>query len=138
MPRAALQQRLGELQSPLAVFQKRWLAGDPASAPPPEGVFYNRMSASSHTRGHTYAPEYAAAVIEWLERHGRTVVNGRRALQLDELTLSAKSLQWPMQRPVPLTLAALLQARSIFLLIAGSAKILRYLALAGATLGWLA
>ncbi len=41
------------------------------------------MSASSHTRGHTYAPEYAAAVIEWLERHGRTVVNGRRALQLE-------------------------------------------------------
>ncbi|MBW8270602.1 ATP-grasp domain-containing protein [Caldovatus aquaticus] len=51
--------------------------------PPPGGVFYNRMSASSHTRGHTYAPEYAAAVIEMLERHGRTVVNGRRALQLE-------------------------------------------------------
>ncbi|WP_372619688.1 RimK family alpha-L-glutamate ligase [Falsiroseomonas sp.] len=51
--------------------------------PPPEGVFYNRMSASSHTRGHVHAPEYAGAVIEWLERHGRTVVNGRRALQLE-------------------------------------------------------
>jgi hypothetical protein len=51
--------------------------------PPPEGVFYNRMSASSHTRGHIYAPEYAGAVIEVLERHGRTVVNGRRALQLE-------------------------------------------------------
>ncbi|HET9762523.1 MAG TPA: alpha-L-glutamate ligase, partial [Casimicrobiaceae bacterium] len=24
---------------------------------PPQGVFYNRMSASSHTRGHRYAPE---------------------------------------------------------------------------------
>ncbi|HEV7265036.1 MAG TPA: alpha-L-glutamate ligase [Falsiroseomonas sp.] len=51
--------------------------------PPPEGVFYNRMSASSHTRGHVHAPEYAGAVIESLERHGRTVVNGRRALQLE-------------------------------------------------------
>lgn len=51
--------------------------------PPPEGVFYNRMSASSHTRGHVYAPEHAGAVIEWLERHGRVVVNGRRALQLE-------------------------------------------------------
>jgi hypothetical protein len=51
--------------------------------PPPEGVFYNRMSASSHTRGHVHAPEYAGAVIEWLERHGRVVVNGRRALQLE-------------------------------------------------------
>lgn len=50
---------------------------------PPEGVFYNRMSASSHTRGHEYAPEYAGAVIEWLERHERIVVNGRRALQLE-------------------------------------------------------
>jgi glutathione synthase/RimK-type ligase-like ATP-grasp enzyme len=53
------------------------------TTPPPEGVFYNRMSASSHTRGHTYAPEYAGAVIEHLERHGRPVVNGRRALQLE-------------------------------------------------------
>ena len=51
--------------------------------PPPAGVFYNRMSASSHTRGHIYAPEYAGAVIEWLERHGPVVVNGRRALQLE-------------------------------------------------------
>lgn len=50
---------------------------------PPEGVFYNRMSASSHTRGHRYAPEHAAAVLAWLERHGRAVVNGSRALQLE-------------------------------------------------------
>src|SRR5262249_10873970 len=34
---------------------------------PPEGVFYNRMSASSHTRGHRYAPEFAAAVLAWLK-----------------------------------------------------------------------
>jgi len=26
------------------------------TSPPPKGVFYNRMSASSHTRGHRYAP----------------------------------------------------------------------------------
>ena len=50
---------------------------------PPEGVFYNRMSASSHTRGHRYAPEYTAAVLAWLTRHGRTIVNGERALQLE-------------------------------------------------------
>ena len=31
--------------------------------PPPRGVFYNRMSASSHTRGHRYAPEYTSAVL---------------------------------------------------------------------------
>jgi glutathione synthase/RimK-type ligase-like ATP-grasp enzyme len=50
---------------------------------PPEGVFYNRMSASSHTRGHRYAPEYTAAVLAWLTKHGRTIVNGERALQLE-------------------------------------------------------
>jgi len=50
---------------------------------PPKGVFYNRMSASSHTRGHTFAPEYTAAVLSWLELHERRVLNGRRALQLE-------------------------------------------------------
>jgi hypothetical protein len=52
-------------------------------ASPPPGVFYNRMSASSHTRDHRYAAEYAGAVLAWLKRHGRTVVNGERALQLE-------------------------------------------------------
>lgn len=53
------------------------------SAAPPDGVFYNRMSASSHTRGHRYAPEYTAAVLAWLEQYGRPVVNNGRALQLE-------------------------------------------------------
>jgi hypothetical protein len=50
---------------------------------PPEGVFYNRMSASSHTRGHRYAPELTATVLAWLEAHGRKVFNGSRAIQLE-------------------------------------------------------
>ncbi|QHE53699.1 RimK family alpha-L-glutamate ligase [Pontibacillus sp. HMF3514] len=50
---------------------------------PPQGVFYNRMSASSHTRDHRFAPEFTKAVLSWLERHGRTVVNGSRALSLE-------------------------------------------------------
>ena len=53
------------------------------SHPPPEGVFYNRMSASSHTRDHRYAPELTAAVLAWLTRHGRTIVNGERAVALE-------------------------------------------------------
>ncbi|GAA4720104.1 ATP-grasp domain-containing protein [Brevibacillus fulvus] len=53
------------------------------TAVPPEGIFYSRMSASSHTRDHRFAPEYTAAVIAWLERNGRTVFNGSRALQLE-------------------------------------------------------
>jgi carbamoyl-phosphate synthase L subunit-like protein len=51
--------------------------------PPPPGIFYNRMSASSHTRDHRYAPELTGAVLAWLKGHGATVVNGERALQLE-------------------------------------------------------
>jgi hypothetical protein len=53
------------------------------SRPPPAGIFYNRMSASSHTRDHRYAAELTAAVLAWLERYGRRVVNGSRALDLE-------------------------------------------------------
>lgn len=53
------------------------------SKEPPEGIFYNRMSASSHTRDHRFAPEYAAAVLDWLESYGRTVFNGSRALSYE-------------------------------------------------------
>lgn len=53
------------------------------SEPPPEGVFYNRMSASSHTRGHRFGPEYTASVLAWLEQHGRRVLNGSRAIRLE-------------------------------------------------------
>ena len=53
------------------------------SRPPPQGVFYNRMSASSHTRDHRFAPEYTAAVLAWLEGHGRRVINASRALRLE-------------------------------------------------------
>jgi hypothetical protein len=51
--------------------------------PPPNGVFYNRMSASSHTRGHRYAAEYTGAVLAWLESYGRRVLNPLRALHLE-------------------------------------------------------
>jgi hypothetical protein len=50
---------------------------------PPAGVFWSRMSASSHTRQHPYAKDQARAVLSWLESHGRRVVNGRRALELE-------------------------------------------------------
>lgn len=50
---------------------------------PPKGIFYNRMSASSHTRGHRFAPELASATLAWLEYHNRTIFNGSNALQLE-------------------------------------------------------
>jgi hypothetical protein len=53
------------------------------STSPPEGVFYNRMSASSHTRGHRYAPELTAGILAWLESHGKRVINNGSALRLE-------------------------------------------------------
>ena len=53
------------------------------SEAPPDGVFYNRMSASSHTRDHRFAPEYTASVLAWLEGHGRRVLNPGNALRLE-------------------------------------------------------
>ncbi len=50
---------------------------------PPEGVFYNRMSASSFTRGNLHAKDLTAPVLSWLEANGRRVVNKRKALQLE-------------------------------------------------------
>ena len=53
------------------------------SQPPPEGVFYNRMSASSHTRDHRYSAELTASILAWLAGHGCRIVNGPRALDLE-------------------------------------------------------
>lgn len=53
------------------------------SVAPPEGVFYNRMSASSHSRGHRYSAELTAVTLAWLTQYGRRVVNGPAALDLE-------------------------------------------------------
>ena len=50
---------------------------------PSNGVFYNRMSASSHTRGHRFAPEYTAVVLNWLESYEKRIINSSRALILE-------------------------------------------------------
>ena len=50
---------------------------------PPDGVFYNRMSASSHSRGHRYAPENTKDVLGWLEKDNKRIVNNSRALELE-------------------------------------------------------
>jgi hypothetical protein len=65
---------------------EQWLLGDAvidlAEVPPP-GVYWSRMSASSHTRGHPHAKDQTRGVLSWLEAHGRRVVNGRRVLELE-------------------------------------------------------
>ena len=65
---------------------QQWLLGEAVidlSQPPPDGVFWSRMSASSHTRGHPFAKDQTRGVLAWLESHGRRVVNGRRVLDLE-------------------------------------------------------
>ena len=74
--------------------------------PPPEGVFYNRMSASSHTRDHRYAPELAGAVIDWLEFHGRKVINGSNALRLELSKVKQYAALEAQGVNVPRTIAA--------------------------------
>jgi len=74
-------------------------------SPPPQGVFYNRMSASSHTRDHRYAAEYTGAVLAWLERHGRTIVNDSRALRLEISKVAQYEALASFGIPTPETLA---------------------------------
>ena len=50
---------------------------------PPKGVFWSRMSASSHTRGHAFAKDYARAIFAWLARYNRRIVNPLSVLELE-------------------------------------------------------
>jgi hypothetical protein len=77
-----LTKRLDELQVPYEEWHLDQGILDLAKEPP-EGIFYNRMSASSHTRGHRFAPEFAGQVLAWLEENERKVFNGARAIQLE-------------------------------------------------------
>jgi hypothetical protein len=77
---------LGAAFDRAGVPHEQWLLGAgllDLSAPPPSGVFWSRMSASAHTRGHPHAKDQARAVLSWLDSHGRRVVNGRRVLELE-------------------------------------------------------
>jgi hypothetical protein len=76
------------------------------AAPPPPGVFYNRMSASLHTRGHRFAPELTHVVLSWLERSGRRVVNSSRALYLEISKVAQYAALERAGVGVPRTLAA--------------------------------
>lgn len=63
----------------------RW---DPAERPD-FSLLLNRMSPSSHTRGHGHAIHAAASYIDWVESYGVPVVNGSTAYRL-ELSKSAQ------------------------------------------------
>ena len=76
------------------------------SVAPPRGIFYVRMSASAHTRGHLGVPELTAGVLCWLERHGRRVINGSGALDLELSKVRQYQALMAHKLPVPLTYAA--------------------------------
>ena len=96
----------------LGVTAKEWFLHEGQVAfdqVPPDGIFYNRMSASSHTRGHRYAPEFARMALTWLESHeseNRKVVNGTSALYLEVCkvsqyaALNKAGVKTPATRPV--------------------------------------
>ncbi len=64
------------------------------------------MSASSHTRGHRYAPEFTEGVLAWLEGYGRTVFNGSRALRLEVSKLNQYAALRKFGIQVPKTIGA--------------------------------
>jgi len=77
---------LGAAFDAAGVPHEQWLLGEGVldlGARPPDGVFWSRMSASAHTRGHPHAKDLTRGVLCWLESHGRKVVNGRRVLELE-------------------------------------------------------
>jgi hypothetical protein len=63
------------------------------SRPPPEGVFYNRMSASSHTRDHRYAAELTASV--WPGSPGTAAVSSTdRARSISKSARPGNTPRW--------------------------------------------
>ena len=87
---------------------------------PPEGIFYNRLSASSHTRGHLWSKDYTRALLEWLEANGRRVVNGRSVVEMEVSKIRQYSLLKQFGIDTPRTVAVvgpadLVTAASAFL-----------------------
>ena len=89
---------------------RQWLlTGDDVldlTQPPPEGVFWSRMSASAHSRGHTASTEHTRAVLRWLEGHGRRVVNGSAVLELEVSKVAQDAALRAAGIDVPVTVAA--------------------------------
>ena len=63
-----------------------WLLPDTTidlSQEPPQGLYWSRLSASSHTRTDPHVKEYGRALLAWLEAGGRTVLNGAHVYELE-------------------------------------------------------
>lgn len=74
-------------------------------AEPAPGVYWSRLSASAHTRGHAHAKEHARGLLTWLESHGRRVVNGRHVIELEVSKVAQHALLRAHGFDVPRTTA---------------------------------
>jgi glutathione synthase/RimK-type ligase-like ATP-grasp enzyme len=76
------------------------------SRPPAPGVYYNRMSASAHTRGNRFAPEATHAVLSWLDHWGAVVVNPLSAVRLEVSKVEQYAVLKAAGIDVPRTISA--------------------------------
>ncbi|MEZ0165293.1 RimK family alpha-L-glutamate ligase [Kineococcus sp. LSe6-4] len=74
-------------------------------AEPAAGVYWSRLSASSHTRGHDHAKEFTRSVVAWLEGWGRRVVGGSHVVELEVSKVRQHALLRRHGIDVPRTLA---------------------------------
>lgn len=72
---------------------------------PPQGIFFNRLSASAHTRGHIGSISLGGAILTWLEYHGRRVINGRHVIDLEVRKFDQYALLQAAGILVPRTIA---------------------------------
>ena len=77
------------------------------SATPEDVIYYNRMSASAHTRGHEHAPALSQAVLNWLELHDCEILNGSRALYFETSKVAQYTALEAVGIRTPATVAAI-------------------------------
>ena len=91
---------------------------DPLKSPD-DGIWINRISPSSHTRGHAATIELGREVLYWLESHGRRVINGLAAFEVEVSKLRQDLVlnRWGIQTPrtvLALGTSAILEAAATF------------------------
>ena len=88
-------------------------------AVPAQGIWINRISPSSHTRGHHGSVELTREFLFWLEQHGRRVINGSNAYEFEmskfrqDLALQRFGIRTP-KTVLAIGKAALLKAAAAF------------------------
>lgn len=87
--------------------------------PPNPGLYFNRLSASAHTRGHSGSVSLGGAILAWLNLHDMRVINGRSVLDLEVRKFDQYAALKKAGVKVPKTIAttgrtALLEAASSF------------------------